>query len=207
VANENQQYDVVQQSDAALPVPVVTDAALGARGASRRRFARAGVGATGVLLTLASNPGMACSVNVGMSGYQSAVTAAKTGMKVSKAPTTPSNGLPPDRWAGGSGWPCATNIQFGHVFSCSRTNSTLGEKTLMVHCKGTTGLTGDKVKIAKLLTAAHLNVLSGRSPFLTLPALQAVWNEFQSKGQYTPMAGVTPWNAADIVTYLTGTMD
>ena len=116
VANENQHNDVPQQPGVP-PQPAMADAALGARGASRRRFARAGAGATGVLLTLASHPGMACSVNVGPSGYQSAVTAAKHGMKVSNAPKNHSAGLPPRYWASGYGWPCGTNVQFGHVFA------------------------------------------------------------------------------------------
>lgn len=202
MAIDNQPNDAVQ-----APSPLVSQDAvvLGSRGASRRRFARAGAGATGVLLTLASHPGMACSVNVGMSGYQSAVTAAKKGMKVSHAPTTPSRGLPPETWAHGQSWPCSSDIKYGNVFSCTRTNSTIATKTLMGHCN--TSPTSDKAKIARLLCAAHLNVLTGRSPFLTLPALQGIWSEFQLKSQYTPMAGVTPWNAADIVAYLSGTMD
>ena len=79
--------------------------------------------------------------------------------------------------------------------------------TLMEHCSGKFASSGDKGKIAKLLSAAYLNVLSGRSPFLTQQILNNIWTEYQSKGTYTPMAGVTPWNAVMIVTYLTGTMD
>ena len=206
MANENQQNDVPQQP-AVPPQPVSADAALGARGASRRRFARAGAGATGVLLTLASHPGMACSVNVGPSGYQSAVTAANKGMKLSNVPKNHSAGLPPRYWASGYGWPCGTNVQFGHVFSCTRANGATATTTLMAHCAGRSIVTGNKARIAQLLAAAHLNVLSGRSPFLTLQNLQAIWGEYQLKSQYTPMAGVTPWNAADIVAYLSGTMD
>jgi hypothetical protein len=206
VANENQQNNVPQQPG----VPSqsgMADAALGARGASRRRFARAGAGATGVLLTLASHPGMACSVNVGPSGYQSAVTAANKGLKLSHAPTNYSAGMPPGRWARSGGWPCGTDVKFGSVFSCSNFNYSIANATLMQHCAGYSTYLGNKARIAQLLAAAHLNVLSGRSPFLTLQNLQAIWGEYQRTGQYTPMAGVTAWNAADIVTYLSGTMD
>lgn len=203
---ENQQNDDLQPPGAA-PQPGVTDAGLGARGASRRRFARAGAGATGVLLTLASHPGMACSVNVGPSGYQSAVTAAKKGMKVSNAPNAYSAGLPPRYWAAGYGWPCSTELPFYKVFSCAQRNSTIATATLLTHCKGRTGVSGDKAKIAQLLVAAYLNVSKRRSPFLKMEHLQAIWNEYELKGHYLPMAGVTPWNPADIVTYLSGTMD
>jgi hypothetical protein len=206
VSIENPQNDDLQQPGAA-PQPGVTDAGLGARGASRRRFARAGAGATGVLLTLASHPGMACSVNVGPSGYQSAVTAAKHGMKVSHAPNNHSAGLPPRYWAAGYGWPCGTHIEFGRVFSCRDGKGTIATSTLQEHCAGRATFVSNKAKIAQLLAAAYLNVLSERSPFLKVQNLQAIWNEYELTSHYKPMAGVTPWNAADIVTYLSGTMD
>lgn len=77
----------------------------------------------------------------------------------------------------------------------------------MAHCSGRSGVTGDKGKIAALLSAAYLNVLSGRSPFLTQQVLQNIWSEYQRTATYTPMAGVAPWNAVTIATYLSGTMD
>lgn len=204
MANDNQHNDLNQSAPAQ---PVVTDAALGARGASRRRFARAGAGATGVLLTLASHPGMACSVKVGPSGYQSVIAAAGKGITLSHRPDAYSNGKPPEQWCGDGGWPCAPTQTFGNVFSCNRHNSACGTATLKSHCAGTAGITGDKAKICQLLSAAYLNVQSGLSPFLTQASLQAIWSEYQSRGTYTPMAGVTPWNAVTIVAYLTGTMD
>ncbi len=79
--------------------------------------------------------------------------------------------------------------------------------TLKEHCSGKFASSGDKGKIAQLLSAAYLNVLSGRSPFLTQQILNNIWSEYQSKQTYTPMAGVTPWKAVTIVTYLSGTMD
>jgi hypothetical protein len=206
VANENQQNDV-QQPAGVPPIASVTDAALGARGASRRRFARAGAGVTGVLLTLASHPGMACSVNQGPSGWHSANTAKSKGMQLSHTVTAPSSGLPPSTWCTRSSWPCNTSVRFGSVFNCNSSNTAIRNATLMAHCAGRAGTSGDKGKIAMLLSAAYLNVLSRRSPFLTQQTLNNIWTEYQSKGTYTPMAGVTPWNAVTIVTYLTGTMD
>lgn len=204
MANDNQHNDLNQPAPAQ---PAVIDAALGARGASRRRFARAGAGATGVLLTLASHPGMACSVKVGPSGYQSVMTAAGKGITLSQRPGPASSGKPPEQWCGGSGWPCGQDVTFGQVFSCNRHNSTCGAATLHSHCAGTVGISGDKAKICQLLSAAYLNVKAGLSPFLTQASLQAIWTEYQSRGTYTPMAGVAPWNAVTIVAYLTGTMD
>lgn len=206
MANENQPHDDPQ------PVPVqpiasVTDAALGARGASRRRFARASAGATGVLLTLASHPGMACSVYQGPSGWHSANVAKTKGLTVSHTVKAPSSGLPPDQWCNRNSWPCQTSVKFGSVFSCNSANRNMKYATLMEHCSNKFSSSGDKAKIARLLSAAYLNVLSGRSPFLTQQVLNNIWTEYQSKQTYTPMAGVTPWNAVTIVAYLSGTMD
>lgn len=206
MANENQQNDANQPAGA-QPIDLVTSAGLGQRGAARRRFARAGAGATGVLLTLASHPGMACSVKVGPSGWQSVLTATNKGIKLSHIPDGYSVGIPPNKWSPGSGWPCSTTKTFGQVFSCTNANATCRDGTLKAHCGGTVKVTGDKQKICQLLSAAYLNVLSGRSPFLTQASLQAIWSEYQSKGTYTPMAGVKAWNAVTIVAYLTGTMD
>lgn len=207
MANENQQNDVTP-AVAGQPSAGVTAAGLGARGASRRRFARAGAGVTGVLLTLASHPGMACSVNQGPSGWQSVNTAKSKGLTVSHKVNLPSSGLPPLTWGTHSGWPCSTTLLFGKVFSCKKASSaTCANATLMAHCSGKAGVTGDKGKIAALLSAAYLNVLSKRSPFLNQQILQNIWSEYELTGKYTPMAGVTPWNAVTIVTYLSGTMD
>lgn len=206
MANENQQNDV-QQPAGVPPIASVADAALGARGASRRRFARAGAGATGVLLTLASHPGMACSVYQGPSGWHSANTAKTKGLVLSNTVKAHSAGMPPQNWSTSRSWPCQTSVRFGSVFNCNWSNQTMKNATLMEHCSGKFASSGDKGKIARLLSAAYLNVLSGRSPFLTQQILNNIWTEYQSKQTYTPMAGVTPWNAVTIVTYLTGTMD
>jgi len=206
VANENQQNDVDRPAGVP-PIASLTDAALGARGASRRRFARAGAGATGVLLTLASHPGMACSVYQGPSGWHSANIAKTKGLTVSHTVKAPSSGLPPEAWCSRGSWPCQTSVRFGSVFNCNSSNLNMKYATLMQHCSGKFASSGDKGKIAKLLSAAYLNVLSGRSPFLTQQILNNIWTEYQSRQTYTPMAGVTPWNAVTIAAYLSGTMD
>jgi len=185
----------------------MVSAHLSARGATRRRFARTGAGATGVLLTLVSHPGMACSVKVGPSGYQSVLAATNAGIKLSHIPDGYSVGIPPAKWCGGISWPCSTSKTFGQVFRCSTANKTCGDGTLMNHCSGAVKITGDKKKIATLLSAAYLNVMSGRSPFLKVENLQAIWWDYQANGTYTPSAGVKAWNAVTIVQYLSGTMD
>lgn len=209
MANENQQHDAAPQ-----PVPSqqpVVDAALGARGTARRRFARAGAGATGVLLTLTSQPGMACEICRTPSGYQSVMAANKVNAVVSNNPNTRVNceGWSPARWCRNLGtW---RTTQFNTAFTCPR-GSAIGNataETLLKQCMSQTAAFQPEQSslLAMWLVAAYLNVKYGKSSFLTLPILQSIWREFELTKTYTPTAGVTPWQFADIVVYLSGTMD
>jgi hypothetical protein len=210
VANENHQNDVAQP-----PVPMqqpTVAAALGARGASRRRFARTGAGATGVLLTLTSQPGMACSVCRSPSGYQSVMTAAKTNAVVSNKPNSQVTcaGWPPSTWYRNMGtWKTTT---FNSAFTCTTMTQAIGaataEKLLSQCVRGTPAFAPQRSSmLAMWLVAAYLNVKHEKSSFLTVEILQNIWREFNRSGTYTPTAGVTPWQYADIIVYLSGTMD
>jgi len=216
VANENQKNALDQQSAASADAVM-----LGARGASRRRFARAGAGATGVLMTLASQPGMACEVCRTPSGYQSVVKgASKTNANavVSAKPNAAvvCEGWTPTRWYNSldkynKSYPSWRSVQFGSAFPCS--DSTIryaSAETLLSLCRGygSNGVTiNQSSTLAMWLVAAYLNAEFGKSSFLKTPMLVAIWSEFQSKKTYTPTAGVTPWTYADIILYLSGTMD
>lgn len=214
MANENQQNDVAQPDVSPLPMALVDVAALGAKGASRRRFSRAGAGATGVLLTLVSQPGMACSVCRAPSGYQSVALAVKNKITLSH---TPANspvcaGRSPTLWYKNLGsW---KTTQFKSAFTC--TDTEIGNATaemLLSLCtsppygKKPAVTVSQSSTLAMWLVAAYLNVQYGYSPFLKIETLQGIWREFQLHKTYTPTAGVTPWNYADIIVYLSGTMD
>lgn len=201
MAIDNQQNDVPEQSGALEAGQV-----LGARGASRRRFARAGAGATGVLLTLASQPGMACSVCTTPSGYQSY---RKSKTESSHKTAVICVGRGPDYWNdAGRSWPggCSKTQLFRTVFSCnSGTKNSYGAITCYNMIRQQQSC--DSYKVAMYLVAAWLNVKSGKSSFLTVPMLQSIWNEYQTKNSYTPYAGSEVWGPTDIILYLSGTMD
>lgn len=200
---DNQQ-NAVTPSDAPQQALANLDAiALGQRGASRRRFTRVGAGATGVLLTLASQPGMACDVCMSPSGYQSYSKTLKT---ASRAPAVTCVGRGPSYWRGTSSWPsgCSSGTMFNKVFTCnSRTNQTYGKTNCM---RILTPQSFDSGSVGVYLMAMYLNVLSKKTSFMTIEQVRAIWNEYQSSGYYTPTAGVK-WYASDIVLYLSGTMD
>jgi hypothetical protein len=188
------------------------DAALGARGTARRRFARAGAGATGVLLTLTSQPGMACSICRSPSGYQSVMTNANAAISNRPKEGFVCAGWSPARWYANLGtW---QTTKFNTVFSCG--NSEIGEATakmLLSQCQPPPS--GQKPAVtctessllAMWLVAAYLNVKTGKSTFLKDEILLSIWKEFDLTRTYTPTAGVKPWKYADIVVYLSGTMD
>jgi hypothetical protein len=210
VANDNQQHDLHQPPAPAQP-PVI-DAALGARGASRRRFARAGAGATGVLLTLTSQPGMACSICRSPSGYQSVMTNPTAAVSNRPKNSVTCNGWNPRQWHANLGtW---KTTQFKTAFSCA--NKEIGDATaemLLSLCQAPAWNQQSAVTrtqssvLAMWLVAAYLNVQYGKSSFLKIEILQGIWREFELTKTYTPTAGVTPWKYADIIVYLSGTMD
>jgi hypothetical protein len=69
---------------------------------------------------------------------------------------------------------------------------------------GKNGKDYDESEIGKCVVAALLNCRSGRNKFLKEETIKAIFNEYQSKGYFTPTAG-WKWYAADIVKYLKST--
>jgi hypothetical protein len=187
-------------------LPAAPAPGLSAKGASRRRFARAGAGTTGVLLTLYSQPGMACTYcGIAPSAAMSAVGQHKTvGTLSHHGPAAVCAGLPPSSWCSTSAWPggCAPTNMFHQHFTCSRYSAYFSQSCHTI----LSGASCDTSKVAQYMMAAYLNVVSGRVNFLSVEALQSCWNEWSTKGYYEPMAG-QKWYASDIVSYLYGTMD
>ena len=197
------------ESDPVAPAPSAGDvppaAALSAKGAARRRFTRVGAGATGVLLTLHSQPGMACTYcGISASAAVSAIGQNKAvGTLSHRGPAAVCNGIKPSAWCQTS-WPsgCSPTDAFGKHFGCR-----IGSTYANTSCKDIMqGASCDSSKMAQYMLAAYLNVLSGRVNFLSIESLRNVWTEWVLKGYYAPMAG-QKWYANDIVGYLYGTMD
>ncbi|TWI63002.1 hypothetical protein IP91_03842 [Pseudoduganella lurida] len=174
------------------------DAALSARGAARRRFARAGAAASGVLLTLHSQPGMACEICTTPSGSLSG------GLQSFRGRPPVCAGRTPDYWRTHS-WPTGTSktALYTKLFACSgayaRTYGAVTQSAILEP------KAWDTYGLGRHLVACHLNVRAGLSTFQTLAMLQAIWREYQARGYYTPTAGVR-WDGARIVDYLRGTM-
>jgi hypothetical protein len=179
---------------------------LSAKGAARRRFAKAGAGATGVVLTLYSQPGMACTYcGISPSAAISAVGQNKAiGTLSHKGAAAVCTGLPPSTWCSASAWPssCSPNDFFHNYFSCDPASEYYKQscKTIL------SGASCDSTKMGQYMMAAYLNVVSGRVNFLSVKALTDAWNSWVANGYYEPLKGQR-WYANEIVAYLYGTMD
>jgi len=180
-------------------LPDTDPAPLSPQGQSRRRFTRAGTVASGVLLTLHGQPGMAAEVCTTASGSLSGGLQSFRGAKPTCA------GRSPGYWKNSS-WPggCDKSTPFSRVFACDARNfKSYGGVTLSAIL---VPKSFDKFGIGRHLVACWLNVKGGLSTFQTERQLQAIWNEYQASGYYTPTAGVR-WDGGRIAEYLQSTFD
>lgn len=171
--------------------------AMSSHGAARRRLAKAGLGAAGVLMTLESKatlhhgpvcvaPSAALSTGMDSTYAKSRVTCSARG---------------PSYWARMSFyWPCSRNIKFGEVFSCYGKNREFADVRLVEI------LGRDKYDsfVGRHLAATYLNILSGKINFLNMDTLGTMWGELQSNGFYKPAPKVY-WSATLVRKYLEAT--
>lgn len=181
---------------------------------SRRRFNRAGVGATGVILTLASGSVLAQGVCKSPSGFESGNISGGGSRQPRCAGFTPqvwlergiTQNLP------------ALRVTFASVFAPVSSGSagkpvagasgsqdanqgevTLADATLFQVLGGDTGS-----PVLKSLVAAYLNFSQQLNDFPTDIEIRQIYQEWTAKGTYTPMAGVI-WGPNKIIDYLTAT--
>jgi hypothetical protein len=172
---------------------------LSQRGIARRRFTRAGAAASGVLLTLHSQPGMAAEVCTTASGSLSG------GLQSFRGPRPTCAGRSPGYWKNTDSWPgVLKTTPYSRVFACNARNfKTYGSVTLaeiLVPKKW------DTFGVGRHLVACWLNVKAELSTFQTEEDLTRIWNEYARNGYYTPTAGVR-WDGDRIAQYLQSTYD
>jgi hypothetical protein len=173
-------------------------------GAARRRFATKGAAALGAILTVKSQPGMACTICHSPSGFASGNLNSHNPHVIVCA------GLSPGYWkTHPSNWhsSCVSTAKFRSKFTCSY-SSGFYNKSMITMCDPQSF---DKNNVAMHCVAAYQNALAGKTSFLSAAKVQAIWNEYWATGgagvgYYTPMAG-KKWYGAEITAYLRGTMD
>lgn len=166
------------------------------RGAARRRLAKAGLGAAGVLWTAQSH-----AIDFTCVSASAALSGGLDSNKVDSG-SVACEGRSPGFWKNHSGWPVPNSMLFSSVFSCPEPlSSTYGSATLLAMVEG---CDFDKQNIGKHLTAAYLNVKSGKIGFLSERTLLQMWNELRTSGHYQPVRGVF-WDVDKTKEYLEGT--
>lgn len=201
---------------------------------SRRRFGKSGLAASGVILTLASQPVLGQWACQSPSGFQSGNVSAHGDLPLC-------SGLTPGYWqAPNKQWPspcmqgtCSNTknlssneavdwtggTAFSSIFNCGTYGAIYKSACLPVKkgpCKPTSPLSfmqilllngkDDSYQLGAHVVAAFLNAHAGLTMgVLTAQAVKDMFNEWAEKGYYEPSAGVQ-WSGADIVFYLQSTM-
>lgn len=180
---------------------------LSERGAARRRLAKAGIGAAGILATLDSRAAMSPMICKSPSGALSG------GLSSHYGPEPVCMGLSPGYWKNHTGaWPIPVNTLFANVFYVPGNKATCTPKTRNTNYLCSTMLnlltsqSFDKYNLAMHAIATYLNIRSGKINFLTVETLLNMWYEVQTKGFYSPTAGVK-WTPEQVKNYLQATHD
>jgi hypothetical protein len=180
---------------------------LSERGATRRRLAKAGIGAVGILSTLESRATMGPMICKAPSGALSG------GLSSHYGPAPVCNGLSPGYWKNHpEAWPVPTTTWFADVFYVAGSRRSCNVKTRNTNylCSTMMNLLEprdfDRYNLAMHAIATYLNIKSGKIGFLTVEKLLNMWYEVQTKGSYTPMAGST-WTPEQVKNYLAATHD
>ena len=191
MANDQQQSGNEPQH---LPIPP----AMPQHGATRRRLAKAGLGAAGVLMTLESH------ATLQKTGFvcESASAFHSAGLNSNVATEQRCNPLSPSNWCHVQrSWPCNKSKRFADVFSCREKRF---EKTYFAHTLAevmTADFDSQYAYIGRHLSTAYLNVISRRIDFLDVPTLQRMWNELKNGGLYKINASEY-WNIHQVRKYL-----
>ncbi len=164
--------------------------------AARRRFGLRGLGASGLLMTLACKPVLGNPFKGSPSAFLS-INQSGHGRRSGSW----SHGSGPDYWRSTSVWPIAQATRFAHVFSAAP--STIYDTLTLQEMVN--GHPEDTAELGMYLTAALLSSRSGWTDFLPETTILAMFLEWRTRGYFAPTATVQ-WNAFEIVKYLKATM-
>jgi hypothetical protein len=180
---------------------------LSERGARRRRLAKAGIGAAGVLWSLESRAAMGPMICKSPSGALSG------GLSSHYGPEPICQGRSPGYWKNSTNaWPIPLTTMFADVFYVAGSKQSCTEETKdkSYLCSTMLNLLSpqsfDQYNLAMHTVATYLNIKSGRINFLSIETLLNMWYEVQTKGFYTPAAGVQ-WTPEQVKNYLEATHD
>lgn len=184
--------------------PIKNDGLPSARppSAGRRRLLRGGLGASPLLLTLASRPALG-----GGTGRQCFSPSGFVSMPTSvHGEPTLCNGRSPGYWKNWpkKSWPAPyhPNVKFKSVFTTLGIGQAFKTMTLMQVLE--TGGGGGVADMGRYIVAALLNAQSGKTPVLSVQAVKDLWSDYEADGQAEVTAGVF-WGPEEIKAYIEST--
>lgn len=161
------------------------------QGAARRRLAKTGLGAAGVLWTTQASATRLCV---------SASAALSSGLhsKEPKYTKARCEGKGPDYWK----HRVSSKTRFHEIFPCSdHYYGTYGTVTLQALLKG---CSFDQSEIGKYLVVTYLNIKQGWISYISERTLFEIWSQLQRTGHYQPAKGHY-WDARMTAKYLWAT--
>ncbi len=186
-------HDQPDENAANAPAAPAAIPALTPQGASRRRLA--GLGVSGVLMTVASSNAMADIVCKSPSG-------ALSGDLNSHSPKQTCAGRSPTWWASNLPSNITKHTKFEHIFP---THQAVGNMSVqkVLEMRGQTGYDG----VPALMLATWFNVTANPPliSFLTPQAVRDMWANYDVDQIYRPGAGSVGWDSAKFAEYLAST--
>ncbi len=165
--------------------------------AGRRRIARAGIGAAGILLTLESRVAMA----TGPQCVAPSAAALSHGDNSNYVERGRCEAIGPERWVELTDqWPCSKDVKFGALFKCRGAEAEFADIEVLKILSEVAYVEF----IGRALATTYLNILSGKLTVLDDTTLLKMWDDLQTYQAYSPTSNVT-WTAYDVRLYLEST--
>ncbi len=165
---------------------------------ARRRFTRASLAVSGVLMSLSSRSVLACEA-ISPSGFCSVNQSRHGSQHESRC-------RGPYYWSGECGWPVSKEIHFNDIFyQCPTRSPYHQQKCHDIVCGRLQYDSSPNQCLGQYLIAAYLNACMGWSEgFLSTSECINLGNEWLRTGVFRPTAHVT-WNTAQLLQYFQNT--
>jgi len=225
---ENQKQQTVELQAPVLPQDISEQT--NSVDISRRRFTKAGVAVSGVLLTLASRPSLGAGGGLGGGGVCKSPSGFMSGNVSSHGNEQYCSGRTPGYWSNHYNWPlpyktgnCTDTRNKQNYLSWENSGpfggTMFNDTNIGFHSYGNGSIyktysmmqvmlldgNDDPYQLGAHSVAALLNAAQGWTPVLTVSQVRNMFKEWDQKGYFEPTAGVK-WYAEDIVDYLQSTM-
>lgn len=165
--------------------------------AGRRRIARAGIGAAGVLLTLDSRVAMA----TGPKCVAPSAAALSHGGNSNYVERGRCDAVGPEHWVRAADyWPCSKHIKFGALFGCKGSDAPYAEIE-MIKILSESAYADF---VGRAVATTYLNIVTGKLTVMDEATLFKMWDSLQTHQAYSPVPKVI-WTPTDVRKYLEST--